>query len=155
MSRDLAMSPSSILQTCARTGREHGRLMMTASTNDSHTTGILCALAVACLLGLSAPLATLARSRVVRREISCAARSGHQTAAEEAAHLRAHSLWSPLARRLRISRQGVAGREPGRETAMPSVNVKVIETHTSQIPTSENDSDKGGNLMSPYRLLQL
>jgi len=38
---------------------------------------------------------------------------------------------------------------------MPSVNVKVIEPHTSQITTSESDSYKGGNLMSPHRLLQL
>ena len=33
-----------------------------------------------------------------------------------------------------------------------SVNVKVIEPH---ITTSESDSDRGGNPMSPYRLLQL
>ena len=33
---------------------------------------------------------------------------------------------------------------------MPSVNVK-----TSRITTSESDSDKGGNLMSPHRVLQL
>ena len=38
---------------------------------------------------------------------------------------------------------------------MPSVNVKAIEPHISQITTSDSDSDKGGNLMSPYRLLQL
>src|SRR5262245_11675868 len=37
---------------------------------------------------------------------------------------------------------------------MPSVSVKVIEAHTSQITTSESDSDKGGNLMSAHRLLQ-
>jgi len=37
---------------------------------------------------------------------------------------------------------------------MPSVNVKVIEPHTSRITTSEGDSDKGGNLMSAHRLLQ-
>ena len=37
---------------------------------------------------------------------------------------------------------------------MPSVNLKAIEPHTSQITTSESDSDKGGNLMSAYRLLQ-
>ena len=37
---------------------------------------------------------------------------------------------------------------------MPSVNVKVIEPHTSQITASETDSDKGGNLMSAHRLLQ-
>ena len=38
---------------------------------------------------------------------------------------------------------------------MPSVNVKVIEPHTSQITTSESDSDKGGNPMSAHRLLQM
>ncbi len=38
---------------------------------------------------------------------------------------------------------------------MPSVNVKVIEPHTSQITTSERDSDKGGNPMSAHRLLQM
>ena len=39
---------------------------------------------------------------------------------------------------------------------MPSVNVKVIEPHTSQIPTSASDSDKRRHLMvSPYKLLQL
>ena len=39
---------------------------------------------------------------------------------------------------------------------MPLVNVKMIEPHTSQITTSESDSDKGGNLMmSPHRLLQM
>jgi hypothetical protein len=35
------------------------------------------------------------------------------------------------------------------------VNVKVIEPHTSQITTSESDSDKGANLMSAHRLLQV
>jgi hypothetical protein len=39
---------------------------------------------------------------------------------------------------------------------MPLVNVMAVEPHTSQITTSENDSDKGGNLiMSPHRLLQV
>ena len=38
---------------------------------------------------------------------------------------------------------------------MPSVNVKGIESHTSQITPSESDSDKGGNLMSAHRLLQM
>src|SRR5262245_17050239 len=37
---------------------------------------------------------------------------------------------------------------------MPSVNVKVIEPHASQITASETDSDKGGNLMSAHRPLQ-
>ena len=37
---------------------------------------------------------------------------------------------------------------------MRSVNVKVIEPHTSEITASENNSDKGGNLMSAHRLLQ-
>jgi len=37
---------------------------------------------------------------------------------------------------------------------MPSVNVKAIDPHTSQSPTSESDSDRGGNLMSAHRLLQ-
>jgi len=39
---------------------------------------------------------------------------------------------------------------------MPSVNVNVIQPHTSQTTTPERDSDKGGNpMMSPYRLLQI
>ena len=38
---------------------------------------------------------------------------------------------------------------------MPSVNVKVIEPHSSRITTSESDSDKDGNLMSAHRLLQM
>jgi uncharacterized protein DUF6632 len=38
---------------------------------------------------------------------------------------------------------------------MALVNVKVIEPHTSQITTSENDSGKGGSLMSAHRLLQV
>ena len=38
---------------------------------------------------------------------------------------------------------------------MPSVNVKATEPHTSQITTSERDSDQGGNLMSAHRLLQI
>jgi FtsH-binding integral membrane protein len=39
---------------------------------------------------------------------------------------------------------------------MPLMSVKVIEPHTSQITTSESDSDKGENLMmSPHRLLQM
>src|SRR5215470_13571561 len=54
-----------------------------------------------------------------------------------------------------MSRQGLARREPGRETAMRSVNVKVIEPHTSEITASENNSDQGGNLMSAQRLLQI
>src|SRR5262249_21762463 len=37
---------------------------------------------------------------------------------------------------------------------MPSVNVKAIEPHTSQITPWETDSDKGGNSMSAHRLLQ-
>src|SRR5262249_39425500 len=37
---------------------------------------------------------------------------------------------------------------------MTSVNVKAIEPHTSQIATSERDSNKGGNLTSAHRLLQ-
>src|SRR5262249_3071697 len=37
---------------------------------------------------------------------------------------------------------------------MAFVNVKVIEPHTSQITTSESDSDRGGNSMSAHRLLQ-
>ena len=47
-----------------------------------------------------------------------------------------------LACRLRMSGQGSQARESGRETAMPSVNVKVTEPRTSQITTSESDSDK-------------
>ena len=39
---------------------------------------------------------------------------------------------------------------------MPLVNVKAVEPYTSQIPSSESDSDKGGNpRMSPHGLLQL
>ena len=38
---------------------------------------------------------------------------------------------------------------------MPSVNVKVIEPHSSQTITSESESDKGGNLMPADRLLQM
>ena len=38
---------------------------------------------------------------------------------------------------------------------MPSVNVKLTEPHSSQITTSESDSEKGGNLMSAHRLLQM
>src|SRR5262245_42265917 len=38
---------------------------------------------------------------------------------------------------------------------MPSVNVKVIDPRSSQISTSESDSDKGGNAMSAHRLLQV
>jgi hypothetical protein len=38
---------------------------------------------------------------------------------------------------------------------MPSVNVKAIEPHTSQITISESDSYEGGNLMSAHRLLQM
>jgi len=38
---------------------------------------------------------------------------------------------------------------------MALVNVKVLEPHTSQITTSDSDSDKGGTLISPHRLLQL
>ena len=38
---------------------------------------------------------------------------------------------------------------------MPLVNVKVIEPRTSQIATPECDSDKGGTMMSPQRLLQI
>ena len=38
---------------------------------------------------------------------------------------------------------------------MQSVNIKVIEPHTSQITTSESDSGKGENLMSAHRLLQI
>jgi len=37
---------------------------------------------------------------------------------------------------------------------MPSVNVKVMEPHASQISTLKSDSEKGGNLMSAHRLLQ-
>jgi len=38
---------------------------------------------------------------------------------------------------------------------MSSMNVKVIEPHGSNITTSESNSDKGGNLMSAQRLLQV
>jgi hypothetical protein len=39
---------------------------------------------------------------------------------------------------------------------MPLVNVKVIESHTSQMTSSESHSDRRGNLiMSPHRLLQM
>ena len=38
---------------------------------------------------------------------------------------------------------------------MQSVNIKVIEPHTSQITTPESDSDMGGNLMSAHKLLQI
>jgi hypothetical protein len=38
---------------------------------------------------------------------------------------------------------------------MPSVNVKAIEPHTSQITISESDPYEGGNLMSAHRLLQM
>ena len=38
---------------------------------------------------------------------------------------------------------------------MSSVNVRVIEPHSFQIATSESDCEKGGNLMSAHRLLQM
>jgi FtsH-binding integral membrane protein len=38
---------------------------------------------------------------------------------------------------------------------MPSVNVNVTEPRTSKTATSESDSNKGGNLMSAHRLLQM
>ena len=38
---------------------------------------------------------------------------------------------------------------------MPSVNLKVIETHTSQIPTSERSNEGGRPMTLPRRLLQV
>jgi hypothetical protein len=54
-----------------------------------------------------------------------------------------------------MPKEGLARRAPGKETAMPSVNVKVIEPRSSR-PTSEGDSDERGRATtSPRRLLQV